>query len=260
MLTPGQIAHFETFGFVVLRQHFTSEEIAIMKRESDEIFDEVRGGKPFTGEKWEPIQPFFERRPFLSRVPEDDRIYNIGVDLLGPDFILEVTEGNLHVGDTPWHGDPPDEDSVRHPKITFYTEPVTRETGCLRVIPGSHRNGPPDAYASLRDRNDDPDFRPFGVAPSEVLSYAIESQPGDVVVFNEHTLHAAFGGKPGRHQHAVSFLPNPKTDAEMARIRDLYGIYNYGLHPSESYINSDSPRLRRMVSKLVEWGFETSKV
>ena len=260
MLTPGQIAHFETFGFVVLKQHFTVEEVAIMKRESDEIFDEVRGGKPFTGEKWEPVQPFFERRPFLSRVPEDDRIYNIGVDLLGPDFILEVTEGNLHVGDTPWHGDPPDEDSVRHPKITFYTEPVTRETGCLRVIPGSHRNGPPDAYASLRDRNDDPDFRPFGVAPSEVSSYAIESQPGDVVVFNEHTLHAAFGGKPGRHQHAVSFLPNPKTDAEMAHIRGLYEAYNYGLHPAESYINSDSPRLRRMVSKLVEWGFETSKV
>ena len=172
MLTPGQIAHFETFGFVVLSQHFTPEEVAIMKQESDELFDEVRGGTRFTGEKWEPVQPFFERRPFMSRVPEDDRIYNIGVDLLGPDFILEVTEGNLHVGDTPWHGDPPDEASIRHPKITFYTEPVTRETGCLRVIPGSHRNGPPDAYDTLRNANYDPDFRPFGLAPSEVPSYA----------------------------------------------------------------------------------------
>ena len=260
MLTPGQIAHFETFGFVVLSQHFTPEEVAIMKQESDELFDEVRGGTRFTGEKWEPVQPFFERRPFMSRVPEDDRIYNIGVDLLGPDFILEVTEGNLHVGDTPWHGDPPDEASIRHPKITFYTEPVTRETGCLRVIPGSHRNGPPDAYDTLRNANYDPDFRPFGLAPSEVPSYAIESQPGDVVVFNEHTLHASFGGKPGRQQHAISFMANPRTDAEVAYFRDLYDGFTYALHPSESYINSERPRLRRMVSRLVELGFETSPV
>ena len=48
MLTSGQIAHFETFGFLVLRQHFTPEEAATIKREAVEIFDEVRGGKPFT--------------------------------------------------------------------------------------------------------------------------------------------------------------------------------------------------------------------
>ena len=260
MLTSEQIAHFETFGFLVLRQLFTQEEVAIMKRESVEIFDEVRGGKPFTGEAWEAVQPFFERRPFLSRVPEDDRIYNIGVDLLGPDFILEGTEGNLHVGDTRWHGDPPDEASVRHPKITFYTEPVTRETGCLRVIPGSHRSGPPDPYAILRGRNDGPDFRPFGLAPSEVPSYPIESRPGDVVVFTENVLHAAFGGKAGRHQHAMSFMPNPKTDDEVAYLRNLYDGYRYALHPAESYVSSERPRLRRMVSRLVELGFETSKV
>ena len=71
MLSPGQIAHFDTFGFLVLRQLFTPEEAAIMKREAIEIFDEVRGGKPFTGEKWEQVQPFFERKPFLSQLPAD---------------------------------------------------------------------------------------------------------------------------------------------------------------------------------------------
>ena len=260
MLTPGQIAHFETFGFLVLRQLFTPEEVAIMKRESDEIFDEVRGGKPFPDEKHEAVQPFFERKPFLSRVAADDRIYNIGVDLVGPDFVLEGTEGNLYVGDTPWHADTTDIDPVTRPKITFYTEPVTPDTGCLRVIPGSHVMGAPDLLAPLRDRHDEPDFRPFGLLPPDVPCYAIESQPGDVVVFTEHTLHAAFGGKPGRHQYAMTFMADPKTDHEMTYIRNLYSVYKYGLHPAESYINSDSPRLRRMVSRLVEWGFETSKV
>ena len=40
MLTAGQIAHFRTFGFLVLRQLFTAEEMSVVKRESDQIFDE----------------------------------------------------------------------------------------------------------------------------------------------------------------------------------------------------------------------------
>ena len=256
MLTPEQKAHFQTFGFVVLRQLFTRDEMSVIKRESDEIFDEVRGGSPCSGQR-EAVQPFFERRPFMSKLVDDDRIYDIGVDLCGPDFILEVTEGNLHVGDTPWHSDTSDEDPVTHPKITFYPEPVTRETGSLRVVPGSHRPGTPDLLAPLRDGNRDPDFRPFGVLPSEIPSYAFESQPGDVIVFTEHLLHSAFLGHDGRHQHAVSFLPNPKTDPDVAHIRGLYKEYTYGLRPAESYINSDRPRIRRMVSRLVELGFDT---
>ena len=259
MLTRGQIAHFDTFGFLVLRQLFTPGEISIIKREADEIFDEKRGGSPYSGER-EAVQPFFERRPFMSTLVDDDRIYDIGVDLCGPDFMLEVTEGNLYVGDTPWHADTSDENPVKHPKTTFYPEPVTRETGCLRVVPGSHRRRTHDLLALLRDGNTDPGFRPFGMHPSEIPSYSFESQPGDVIVFTEHLLHASFNGGDSRHQYAVSFLPNPKTDAEMAHIRGLYEVYNYGLHPAESYINSERPRIRRMVSRLVELGFDTSKV
>ena len=32
MLTLGQIAHFETFGFVILRQVFNAEEVAIISQ------------------------------------------------------------------------------------------------------------------------------------------------------------------------------------------------------------------------------------
>ena len=101
---------------------------------------------------------------------------------------------------------------------------------------------------------------PFGVAPRDVPSFAIESQPGDVVVFTENLLHGSFGGRDGRHQHALSFMANPKTDAEVASVRAHYEGAKYGLHPPESYVNSERPRIRRMVSRLVEWGFETSAV
>ena len=100
MLTAEQVAHFQTFGFLVLRQLFTGDEISVMKREAEETYDDDRGGKPFDGEETQYIQPFYERKPYLSTLVDDDRIYSIGEDLLGPDFVLIGTEGRLRVGPT----------------------------------------------------------------------------------------------------------------------------------------------------------------
>ena len=260
MLTPGQKAHYDTFGFLVLRQLFSQEEIAIMKRESVEIFDEDRDGRPFTEDAQEQIVPFFERKPFMSTVAGDDRIYNVAADLLGPEFILVGTAGTLHVGDTRWHSSVPPSSLISQTKFNFYLEPVSVDSGCLRVVPGSHHVGSPDLVVELRRTDDSPDFRPFGVAPWEIPSCAIESQPGDVVVFTENVAHASFGGQAGRHRHEITFMADPKTENQVTMIQEMYDKANYSLHPAESYVNSDSPRLRRMVSKLVEWGFETSKV
>ena len=258
MLTLGQIAHFETFGFLILRQVFNVEEVAIMRREADEIFAEDRNGGRLS-DKTHGVQPFFELKPFLSTLVDDDRIYEIGVDLLGPDFILDQTEGRLRVGDTSWHGPVRTEHDLRSVKINFYFGELTKETGALRFVPGSHKSSDPDLYDVLRENNDDPEFRPFGVKPSEIPCFAAESRAGDLVIFTENTLHSSFGGSPGRQQNAINFMENAKTDEQVAYIKSLYEGWKYGLRPAESYVNSDRPRIRGMVSRLVEWGFETSK-
>ena len=58
----------------------------------------------------------------------------------------------------------------------------------------------------------------------------------------------------------MNFYANLKADEQVEWIKGLHESWKFGLRPAESYINSDSPRIRRMVSKLVEWKFETSKV
>ena len=259
MLTPGQVAHFQTFGLVILRHVFDAEEVSIIRREVDEIFAEDRNGGPVTNTT-QYVQPFFERKPYLSTLVDDDRIYEIGVDLLGSDFILDQTEGRLRAGDTPWHGAGRAEHELRTVKINFYTGELTKDTGALRFVPGSHKASDPDLYEVLRENNDDPDYWPFGMKPSEIPCYAAESRPGDLVIFTENTLHSSFGGRPGRNQNAINFMENPKTDEHVAHIKSLYKRWKYGLRPAESYVNSDRPRIRGMVSRLVEWGFETSKV
>lgn len=261
MITAEQIAHYETFGFLILRQLFTPEEATIMREEADDIFAEDRDGKPFSGAESQLVQPFFHRRPFLSGVVADDRIYNIGVDLLGPDFLLSGTEGRLRVGPTPWHAGREERSGVRHVKFGVYLDPLTKDTGCLRIIPGTHVLGSPDLFDQMRDTRDDENrFRPFGLESTEVPCVPLETNPGDIVVFTESVLHGSFGGRPGRHQHAFSFISNPTTEAELEHVFATYKKTKFSLRPPESYVNSDNSRIRRMVSKMVEWGFDTAKV
>ena len=262
-LTTEQVSHFQTFGFLLLRELFTGDEASLMKQEASDIMAEARGGGSVDSTKWQPVQPFFERRPFLASLPADDRIYGPAQSLCGQNCQLIGTEGNLHVGDTPWHGGGHGKDMTSvmpNVKIVFYMDSMTADTGALRVIPGSHRLLLPDPYEILRSRNDAPGFRPFGISPQDIPCVCIETKPGDVIFFTEDTLHAAFGGLPGRHQHAVSFYADPQTDEQRQYIHDLYAKFRFSLHPAESYVNSDNPRLRSIVSRAVEWGFETSKL
>lgn len=255
MLTPGQIAHFDTFGFLVLRQLFSVEETNALREASLGTFQALRGGGPYTGEaEW--AHPLFERNPLLATLVDDDRIHQIPESLLGPDFFLDGTQGNLRVGDTPWHGATEFTEDIGQIKVTMYLDSATKDTGALRVIPGSHKHGSPDYFEVLRPRTYEPDFRPFGLAPTEVPCWPLETEPGDVLVFTENLLHGSFGGRPGRHQVGVSFVANPTTDDQLEQMLAFYAKAKYSFHPSESYINSDRPRIRRMVSKLVEWGFE----
>ena len=212
MLNSEQVAHFQAFGFLILRNVFSPPEMDIIEREADEIMTEDRGGAPFEGTERQAVQPFFERRPFINSLMDDDRIYLIAEGLLGPDFVLDQSEGNLHVGDTTWHGGTSWK-TLPWIKIGFYLEPLTRETGCLRIIPGSHLIGDTDFYAPLRESAEKNEV--FGMPQSEIPSVALECGSGDLIVFTENVLHASFGGRTGRHQHAVSFFKNPVTDSEI---------------------------------------------
>ena len=257
MLSEEQKLFFETFGFLILRKVFTPDEMTIIKRESDEIFAEGLGNTLPTGRV--ALQPFFERRPFMSKLAEDDRIYGIGESLLGPDFFLIGTEGNLHTGDTLWHGSGRWAEKVQAVKIAFYPQPLTTTTGSLRVVPGSHRRGSPDLLETLRHDNNDPPSRPFGVKQSDIPCVPLELDPGDLGIFTEEILHAAFGGQDKRHQHAINFMENPKTESKERDVRNFYESARYSLRPSESYVHSDSPRIRRLVAKNLEMGFDVIK-
>ena len=142
MLSSQEIAFFETFGFLVAKGLFLQNEVKIIQEESDSILDEDRGGEKFSGEGRQAVLGFVERRPFLSTLPSDERIFDRIEDLLGHEFMWMGGDGNLYVGDTHWHSDSTGNDyefGFDRIKVALYLDPVKKETGCLRVVPGSHK-------------------------------------------------------------------------------------------------------------------------
>ena len=263
MLTVEQRAHFETFGFLVQRQLFSAAEIEKLAGEYEEIMGEDREGRPFKGER-QSIEPFVERRSRLMELAEDDRVYQTSEDLLGPGFAWAGSDGNYYVGDTPWHADGLRDHISRdlkcwhYPvmKVAFYLDPVAKATGCLRVIPGSHKSAFADRLELLSSRNPDPRYLPFGVSPTEIPAFPLETEPGDVVFFDSDLHHGSFGGI-GRRMFAISLVPRPSSNEQVAFLRRAHAATKRALRPHVALVNSESPRLRGMVEPLLELGFET---
>ena len=265
MITAEQKAHWEAFGFLVLRRLFSEAEIEGLSNQYEAIMRDDREGRPFKGER-QSVHPFVEERADLIDLLEDDRIYKTVEELLGPGFAWVASDGNYYVGDTPWHAD-----GLRHaidPKLTdwhypmikvaFYLDPVTKDKGCLRIIPGSHRSDYAQRLEAVSDRTDESDFKPFGVSPADLPGFPLETEPGDVVFFNQDLHHGSFGGN-GRRMFSMSFVTNPTSDEHVAFLRRAYDATRLVLRPHVSLVNSGRPRITGMVTRLLELGFETKR-
>src|SRR5262249_30714371 len=145
-LSAQQVAYFQTFGFLKF-PGLLADVIGDIIDAFEGIWAEHGGGhhgKPHDGRARSTIVPFIDQSERLCALLDDERIVGIASSLLGDDFNYTGSDGNYYVGDTNWHSD------GWHPKyiyvkIGLYLDPLTRDTGCLRLIPGSHRIG--DAFA-----------------------------------------------------------------------------------------------------------------
>ena len=139
IIKNNQKAYFDTFGFLFLKNLFTQNEIIRMASASEEIF-ELNEDVDKNGAQQ--IVPFIERSTELTRFILDPRIYQVVTNLLGEDFLWVASEGNLTTKTYhEWHPDrtgTQNQIEFKRLKVMFYLNPVTKDTGCLRIIPGSH--------------------------------------------------------------------------------------------------------------------------
>ena len=141
-LTEQQLNFFHTFGFIHIPQLFTPDEVAWITKEFEHVLDTYGKGDVHDGSQRTMIVPTIDHSEKLCTLLDDPRVVGIASDILGDDFNYASGDGNYYSGDTGWHADGgyPELFAI---KIAYYLDPLTRDTGCLRVMPGSHR---PDSF------------------------------------------------------------------------------------------------------------------
>ena len=162
------------------------------------------------------VTGFIERSEKLNWLAQDARLTDLARALLGDDFFYVGSVGNVFNSYIYWHSDyfrgtVPVETRL---KMSFYLEELDGGSGALRVIPGTNHLG---TYRDLlydENRAVDPDHleKLFGMPEDQLPHLALASKPGDVVVFDNTTLHANFHGRPNRRMFSVQFA-QPRRDS-----------------------------------------------
>ncbi len=249
-LSEQQLRLFRDFGFLVFRQYLSPAEIAQYSREFNAGLDSWLEDGKHDGKTRHYASLMEEKSPFIAGLADDPRFADVAEQLLGKDVLAIAVDGNYHVDDTLWHADTGSLDYTAV-KFCIYPDPLTADSGALRVIPGSHR----DPFHSQISREPE---TTYNLAQSDVPAYAFESQPGDVLAFNVALWHAAFGGARSRRQGVVVYYEDPDTPAAETAIqqqmrgnhrafaqagRKMYGPY---------WRSIDTPRHQRWIRRLAE--------
>jgi hypothetical protein len=220
MLTTGQVDHFRTFGFIVLRGHLAGR-VRALRAEADAAIRDAYAAtydeRVFDGISGHYL-PMASRLTQVSAslVCDDPLLIDAAEQLLGGPVIPECPEGVLYFSEAGWHTD--DGIGVRGLKFAAYFDELTGGTGALRLVPGSHH---PEQNARLAAYS-----RRRGPARSEAEAAAYQASfpgfiadtsPGDVIAFDLHTWHASTGGRDRLAWTAV-YQRCPETEPERDRV------------------------------------------
>ncbi|MDD9987860.1 MAG: phytanoyl-CoA dioxygenase family protein [Spirochaetaceae bacterium] len=247
-LSDEQVAFFHEFGFLIFRQLLGADEVETIAREAAVAIEETYQGRDGGNRgRWAPLQR--PSTPFSASLLEDPRFYGMATELFDDSLIGLMSDMLVWLGDTGWHRDQ-DVPGNTGLKFLYYFDPLTTETGCLRVVPGSHLE---------LDRNEVGDVEPVRltsgqdhymqvvselagprhaeVPPDQALlpPVAVETIPGDVIVFALPLLHASFGGAPNRRIGSSIYWAPPGTpELAEARCREA-GIIQSNHHRMFNY-------------------------
>jgi hypothetical protein len=251
-LTDQQIHFFETFGYLSLPGLMADRAEEII-REFEAVWESHGGGhngRQHDGSARSCIAQFIDLSEGLSALVDDPRIRGIASSLLGDDFNYMGSDGNYYAGDSGWHSDGWHRE-IRHIKIAFYLDTLTRDTGCLRVIPGSHLIG--DRYADALQEQVRRSEEQWGMPGRDLPAMALETRPGDLVCFNHNTKHASFGGGKRRRMFTINLCqryPEERLDELRSYISGGARFWvesGYG----EAMVRTASPERRRHLEQVM---------
>ncbi|WP_255951104.1 phytanoyl-CoA dioxygenase family protein [Streptomyces odontomachi] len=184
------LAEFERDGYTIFREVIDPE-----------LIKEVDAHVTWLGQQHPEVRPeqlghtFLKDDPFWLRLVSDDRLLDIAEMFVGPDIALFASH---YISKSPYSGQPVlwHQDSAFWPLepmrvVTLWlsVDHSTPENGCVRVIPGSHRQ----EIAAMRDNTEVANVLGQEIAADVDESRAadIVLSPGDVEVHHPNIVHGS---------------------------------------------------------------------
>ena len=224
------VGHYRREGYAIIRGLFTPDEVRAISAAADQIHAEgVRHGRSFRhgnlfynvadDESGAPqvrmVQWFSYHQPVLNAVRLDPRMAALLEPLLGPDLKQIINQihwkGPGGGSEFAWHQDA----QFREPAEAFRNladayvqtglaiDPHTSESGCMRFLPGSHRNGDLQLETPrevLGVALNDSVLKAAGLSPEDAVE--VELDPGDVALWSPFLVHGS-GVNRSDHQRRL---------------------------------------------------------
>ena len=140
-------------------------------------------------------------------------------------------------------------------KFMIYLQQVTRETGALRLIPGSHCRPLHDELAHISN-NEPRVLEQFGVPGVELPCHPVEVTPGDLVIFDQYLFHSVFGKQKGRSYIAIKYAAQIESAAHYQALKEHRQDASE-LH--EGFLQTKRRRVREIVDPLLVWDEKLSQ-
>jgi hypothetical protein len=224
------VAHYRRDGYAIVRRVFSPAEVAQIGAAADQVYDEgVRHGRSFRhgnlfynvvqgasgGPQVRMVQWPSYHQPVLNGVRLDSRFAALLAPLVGTDLkqIINQIHWKEPGGESEfaWHQDC----QFREPANAYRNlgsayvqtglaiDPHTPESGCMRFIPGSHRNGnleldtPRDVMGIAMD---DAVLHAAGLTAGSAVEVVLE--PGDLAMWSPFLVHGS-GANRSNHRRRL---------------------------------------------------------
>ncbi len=238
MITSDDKKFYDDNGYILIKNVFTPEEIAFLRKRSIEIFssDEWKASPHNTDRTLADVYRYF---PDIMRVSLTQKVVDIIKGLLGEDDVVLIPETAIMKGFYPtWHKDSTTQEKLGH---TFHKDPGFKMIrtgiyfqdndeygGGLSVFAGSHKT--PDNFMGkfpertlytrilnkiIPQKDENSKF----LNPLKLKLVDIPSRVGDLVIFNFLTAHRGTLPKSQR----IGDVPADKTKIA---IFDIFGVNN----------------------------------
>ncbi|MEU3096485.1 phytanoyl-CoA dioxygenase family protein [Streptomyces sp. NPDC006967] len=193
-------AQLRTFGFVHLR-NCAASLIEQLEGEFEGLIGVEEGERP---EERVTVRGVMDDMPALARLAALPLVTSLCDGFFGTAHHVITSDLNLLVGDSYWHSD----GFYGTPFLRFvgYMEPLNGDNGALRFLPGSQTTD--SGWQGEATRDVMKHETQLGVSGADLPAAVVETEPGDVVVFDTNVLHSAWNGTC-RRQFAFNVVGAP---------------------------------------------------